>query len=186
MVEETFIEMEKAAKALDLSDINLAAICLRKALEGHVAMAPPGPTPPADAVGPLAELSKAVNALEIKDFHLAALCCDKAVSSLDGQMDAVLVSQLAELAQTVRRQEFSSAAIALRAIIRLHRPDLTLPAPTAAVQPAVEFLHDEGEQDVPLQQIGLWQAEWRKQSAAGAVDEPASASLEQAPMLPRF
>lgn len=129
MQEETFIEMERGAKALDLSDVHTAAVCLRKALEGHTAMAPPGPTPPPEAVEPLAEIAKAVNALETQDFGVAALCCEKAAHNLEGRLDQEVTAALTSTARAIRGQEFGSAASHLRAIIRHYRPDMTLPPP---------------------------------------------------------
>lgn len=132
MLDDTFVEMERAAKALDLQDLNTAAVCLRKALEGHTEMAPPGPTPPPQAVGPVAELSKAINALEIKDFSLAGLCAEKAADGLRERLPEEVAAALTGVARGVRQKDFTTTASHLRAIIRHYRPDITLPAPAEA------------------------------------------------------
>ncbi len=132
MLDDSFIEMERAAKALDLQDVNTAAVCLRKALEGHTEMAPPGPTPPPQAVGPMEELSKAINALEIKDFPLAGLCAEKAAESLKERLPEDVAAALTGTARGVRQKDFTTAASQLRAIVRHYRPDITLPPPAEA------------------------------------------------------
>lgn len=132
MLDDSFIEMERAAKALDLQDVNTAAVCLRKALEGHTEMAPPGPTPPANAVGPMAELSKAINALEIKDFPLAGLCAEKAAASLEERLPENVAAALTGAARAIRQKDLTTAASQIRAMIRHYRPDITLPPPAEA------------------------------------------------------
>lgn len=138
MLNDTMMEIESAAKALDLSDISTAAVCLRKAMEGHTQMEPPGPTPEPQEVGPLAELSKSINALEIKEFSLAALCCEKAARSLQGYLPAEVHEALAGVAREIRNQDFTSAANQLRVIVRYYRPELTTPPPAEA--PNVETI----------------------------------------------
>lgn len=132
MLDETFTEMERGAKALDLHDVHTAAVCLRKALEGHVAQAPPQPTPAPGAQDPLAELAKSINALETSDFGLASLCCEKASVALQGRLPAEVTSALSSVGRSVRNQDFASAASQVRAIIRHYQPDATLPAPAEA------------------------------------------------------
>lgn len=129
MHEDTFIELESAAKALDLSDISTASVCLRKAMEGSVKMTPPTPTPEPTAIDPEAELAKAINALEIKEFSLAALCCDKAARSLHMFLPGELHEAMTLSSRALRGQDFGSLANQLRTIVRYFRPDLTTPAP---------------------------------------------------------
>lgn len=132
MIDESFIELEKAAKALDLSDVHTAAICFRKALEGHIAMRPPEASPEPDAVDPRAELAKAINALEVSDFSLAGLCAEKAAQGLKSRVPAEVDRALMEAARSVRSQELTTAASAVRDFVRQYRPDLTLPPPAQA------------------------------------------------------
>ncbi len=132
MIDESFIELEKAAKALDLSDVHTAAVCLRKALEGHISMRPPEASPAPNAVDPRAELAKAINALEVSEFSLAGLCAEKAAASLKGRVPQEVDRALMEAARDVRAQDFSSAASAVRNFVRQYRPDLTLPPPAPA------------------------------------------------------
>ena len=147
MLEETFIEMERGAKALDLHDVHTAAVCLRKALEGHVAMAPPGPTPPPQAQGPLAELAKAINALETSEFGVASLCSEKAAIALEGRLPAEVTSALTSASRSIRTQDFGTTATQLRAIIRYYEPEATLPPPAEA--PNVIIL--DNDEITPLQ-----------------------------------
>lgn len=138
MLYESFIEMERGAKALDLHDVHTAAVCLRKALEGHIAMLPPEPTPPPQAVGPMAELAKSINALEVQDFGVAALCCEKAAHSLEDRLPEAVIHSLVAASRSIRNQDFGSAASQIRAIIRHYRPDVTTPAPSEAPNTGTE------------------------------------------------
>lgn len=171
MLDETFIEMERGAKALDLHDVNTAAVCLRKALEGHITMAPPGPTPPPQAVSPLAELAKAINALEVKDFSLAALCGEKAARGVEGHLPDHVVVALRDTARALRGQELGSAANYLRVIIRNYRPDITLPEPAG-----LGHVAQVGDSSPALADV-----------AAPAPTEPSVIILEEEPALvPKF
>lgn len=132
MFTDTMIELERAAKALDLSDVPTAAVCLRKAMEGHVEMEPPAPTPEPQQTGPMAELAKAINAFEIKEFSLAALCTEKAAASLGGYLPPEVAEALSLAARGARTQDFPSMASNLRTIVRHYTPELTTPPPAEA------------------------------------------------------
>lgn len=132
MFTDSMIELERAAKALDLSDVPTAAVCLRKAVEGHQEMEPPAPTPEPQQTGPMAELAKAINAFEIKEFSLAALCAEKAASALTGYLPSEVLEALEVAARSARNQDFTSMATGLRAIVRHYTPELTTPPPAEA------------------------------------------------------
>ena len=138
MHQDTFIELESAAKALDLSDLSTASVCLRKAMDGSVEMTPPSASPEPSAIDPKAELAKAINALEIKEFSLAGLCCDKAARGLQYVLPSDLNRTLAMSGRALRSQDFSSLANQLRAVVRFFRPDLTTPPPAEAPNVKVE------------------------------------------------
>lgn len=114
MLREIVIELDRAAKSLTLHDVDTAALCFRKAVEGHVAMAPPEPTPDPSETDAVAEFTKAVNAFEIKNFSLAALCLEKATEGVAGRIPGETVTHLKGLSRAIRSENFSSMAVSIR------------------------------------------------------------------------
>ena len=114
MLKDVIIEVDRAAKALDMHDVDTAALCLRKAVEGHVEMQPPEPSPDPHATNSHAELVKAVNALETKDCSLAALCLEKAVDRIARRRPAETVTHFRRLVDAVKSENLSSMATSLR------------------------------------------------------------------------
>jgi single-stranded DNA-specific DHH superfamily exonuclease len=117
MFKNTIVEMDRAAKALDLHDIDTAALCLRKAVESREEMSRPEPTPDAHETGIRAELLKAVTALELKNYNLAAMCLEKTVEQVEGRIAEEAIESAKRLANAIRREQYSAMADSLRGMV---------------------------------------------------------------------
>ena len=118
MFKNTIVEMDRAAKALDMHDVDTAALCLRKALESREEMERPDPKPDPSQTGVRAELSKAVTALELKDFNLASVCFEKAVDQVQDKISEPTLESARRFSTAMHQENYSTMADSLRGVIR--------------------------------------------------------------------